>query len=244
VERCRNIHSRSFKTRIVPDKFVRMAPGDYHHGMTTTLDDLAVRQHLTLSGVSWAYYESTLEQIGDRPIRVSFLDGQIEIMSPLPEHEVIKKAAGRLVEALTEELGLPCKSFGSTTFRREEKSAGTEPDECYYFRQIDSVKGMKRFDPLVHPAPELAIEVDVLSPSIPREAIYARLGVAEIWRFNGEQLKIRLFADGVYHDSAASWAFPFLPISEFAKFIKSMADDDETRVLKEFRAWLRTLPPR
>jgi Uma2 family endonuclease len=213
--------------------------------VTSTLDNPSLREHLALKGVSWSYYEHTLEQIGDRPIRVSFLDGEIEIMSPLLEHETIKKAIGRLVEALTEEFGLPCKSFGSTTFRREDKSAGTEPDECYYFTHVDRVKGMKRFDPLSHPAPDLAIEVDILSPSIPREPIYARLGVVEIWRYDGEQLKIRLLGtDAVYHDSMISRAFPFLSVTEFARFITPMADDDETRVLKDFRAWLRTFPAR
>jgi Uma2 family endonuclease len=212
--------------------------------VSSTLQLAPVRDHLALKGVSWAYYEHTLEQIGDRPIRVSFLDGEIEIMSPLPEHETIKKAVGRLVEALTEERGIPCKSFGSTTFRREDRSAGTEPDECYYFTHLDSVKGMKRFDPLLHPAPDLAIEVDILSTSIPREPIYARLGVGEIWRCNGEHLKIRTLGDdSVHHDSASSRSFPFLPISEFARFIKPMAEDDETRVLQEFRTWVRTLRP-
>ena len=37
------------------------------------------------------------------------------------------------------------------------------------------------------------IEVRIfLSPSIPREPIYARLGVPEIWRFDGERLTVRL----------------------------------------------------
>src|SRR4051812_5813836 len=116
--------------------------------MPMMVDDVDALQHFTLSGVSWDYYEHTLKEIGNRPIRVSFLDGEIEIMSPLPEHESIKRAAGRLVEALSEEIDLPCKSFGSTTFRQENKSAGTEPDECYYFAHADVVKGMKRFDPL------------------------------------------------------------------------------------------------
>jgi len=211
--------------------------------MTTTLDNLDVPQHLAMTGVSWSYYEHTLEQIGDRPIRVTFLDGKIEIMSPLPEHETLKKALARLVENLTLEIGWSHKSFGSTTFRREEKSAGTEPDECYYFHNIDAVTGMKRFDPIVHPPPDLAIEVDILNPSIPREPIYARLGVPEIWRCNGERLQVRLLlSDGTYSDSPTSQAFPFLPMVRFATFIKRMIAGDETPVLREFRDWVRTLP--
>ena len=210
--------------------------------MATTVDNFSPVQHLTLSGVSWAYYEHTLEQIGNRPLRVSFLDGNIEIMSPLAEHEAIKKAIAQLVEMLTLELDLPHKSFGSTTFRREEKSAGTEPDECYYFDNIDRVKGMKRFDPLIHPAPDLAIEIDILSPSISREPIYARLGVPEIWRYDGRQIRVLVLQqDGSYANAARSRAFPFLPMETFATYIKPIVEENETPVLKEFRKWVGTL---
>ena len=96
--------------------------------MLTTLDSRDAPQHFVMSGVSWEYYEHTLEQIGDRPIRVAFLDGVIELMSPLPEHDSEKKAIADLIAFLAFERDIPRKSFGSTTFRIEEKSAGAEPD--------------------------------------------------------------------------------------------------------------------
>ena len=102
---------------------------------------------------------------------------------------------------------------------------------------------MKRFDPLVHRAPDLWIEVDLLSPSVPREPIYARLVVPEIWRYSGNRVTVRLLtAAGAYADSAASRAFPFLPMVVFASFIPKMLEGDETRVLLEFREWVRSLP--
>ena len=39
---------------------------------------------------------------------------------------------GRMIEAMTEELDIPLMSAGSTTFRRQMKQRGLEPDECYY----------------------------------------------------------------------------------------------------------------
>jgi Uma2 family endonuclease len=210
--------------------------------MTTALDTPDVPQHIVLTGVSWSYYEQTLAEIGNQPIRVAFLDGVMELMSPLPEHEGRKRALADLIAILATECQIARKSFGSTTFRREEKAAGSEPDECFYFHDIDSVKGMERFDPLVHRAPDLWIEVDVLSPSVPREPIYARLGVPEVWRHSGARLTVRLLtAEGVYVDSAASLAFPFLPMETFASFIPKMIDGDETQVLLEFRDWVRNL---
>ena len=101
--------------------------------MTTTLDICAIPQHLVLTGVSWSYYEHTLKEINDRSMRVAFLDGMMEIMSITPEHELASSAIADLIKALAVELRIPRKSFGATTFRREEKQAGSEPDECFYF---------------------------------------------------------------------------------------------------------------
>lgn len=142
------------------------------HRMTPALDT-AVVQHLVLTGVSWSYYEQTLREIGSQSISVAFLDGVMELRSPLPEHEGVKDAIGHLTVTLTTEWGIPRKSFGSATFRQEDKAAGGEPDGCFYFHEIDSVRGMKRFDPLIHRPPDLWIEVDLLNPSVPREPICA-----------------------------------------------------------------------
>jgi Uma2 family endonuclease len=210
--------------------------------MTIMLESPHANQGVTLSGVSWAYYEHTLSEICRGQARVTFLDGVLEIMSSLPEHETAKTAICGLIETLTLVLNLPQKSFGSTTFRREDTSAGAEPDACYYFTNIDRVRGMKRFDPLIHPAPDLAIEIDLLSPSIPREPIYARLGVPEIWRYNLTRLSVHcLRSDNTYGEVAASGIFPFLPIAPFTAFIRRMIDEDETMVRSDFRDWLLTV---
>ena len=107
----------------------------------------------------------------------------------------------------------------------------------------DWIKGMRRFDPLLHRPPDLWVEVDILSPSVPREPICARLGVPEVWRYSGAGLKVRLLTPaGTYADSATSLAFPFLPMAPFAGFIEKMLDGDEMTTLLEFREWARGLP--
>jgi Uma2 family endonuclease len=208
-----------------------------------SLVELPHQQHIVLRGVSWSYYEQTLNEIGNQPIHVTFLDGVMELMSPLPEHERPKKAIGNLIVTVAVERRIRLKCFGSTTFRREEKSAGSEPDECFYFNELESIKGMKRFNSLLHRPPDLWVEVDVLSPSVPREPICARLGVPEIWRYSGDGLVVRLLtSSGIYADSSSSVAFPFLPMAGFAGFIDKMLDGDEMSTLLEFREWLRGLP--
>ena len=102
---------------------------------------------------------------------------------------------------------------------------------------------MKRFDPAIHRSPDLWIEVDLLSPSVPREPICARLGVPEIWHYSEGRLTVRVFGtNGTYVDSPASKLFPFLPIGDFASFIPKMIGGDETRVLSEFQQWAQSLP--
>ncbi len=59
--------------------------------------------------------------------------------------------------------------------------------------------------------PDLVVEVEFTSPLIAKLAIYAAMGVPEIWRYDGKVLRIeQLGADGIYHPSDRS---RFLPVS-------------------------------
>jgi Uma2 family endonuclease len=116
-----------------------------------------------------------------------------------------------------------------------------EPDECYYLENARRVRGMKRFDPAVYPPPDLAIEVDITSRSIPREPIYAGLGVPELWRFDGSLLRVLRLDNGVYREVEKSDAFPFLPMEQFSRFVRRMMDEEQTSVVREFRRWVRGL---
>ncbi len=201
------------------------------------------QQHITLEGVSWAFYEQTLSEIGDRPLRVTYSDGRMEIMAPLAEHETGKEIIGALIEVYALERNIAMARFGSTTFRREDRRGGLEPDKCYYFRNAARVRGMKRFDASVYPAPDLAIEVDITARSVAREPIYADLGVPELWRYDGTRLAVLLLGtDQAYHASDASLALPELPIATVERFVHRMERELQTTVLREFQQWVRTLP--
>src|SRR5438046_216253 len=90
-------------------------------------------QHVVLDGMSWHFYERLLKEIGDRPIRVTFDNGMLEIMAPLSEHEIPKGFISWMIKMLALLIDRPMKSGGSTTFRRREKQKGLEPDECFFF---------------------------------------------------------------------------------------------------------------
>jgi Uma2 family endonuclease len=133
-----------------------------------------------LSGISWQTYENLLTELGvNRRLRLTYNRGTLEIMVPSPEHERYKKVLGRFVETLGEELDVRIEPLGSTTFKRPELS-GAEPDECFYIRNIQLIKGKKRINLQQDPPPDLVVEVDLTSSSKNRFEVYADMGVREI----------------------------------------------------------------
>src|SRR4051794_13294617 len=107
---------------------------------------LTDQQHLVLTGVSWEFYEQLLEEIGPRGLRVTFDNGDLEMMAPLQDHEEWKSNLGRLIERMAEELDIDIRTLGSTTFKRKDLKKGLEPDECYYIRNFERVYPKRKLD--------------------------------------------------------------------------------------------------
>ncbi|HET6250697.1 MAG TPA: Uma2 family endonuclease [Tepidisphaeraceae bacterium] len=206
------------------------------HPPAISLDDV---QHFVLEDASWELYEKLLRDVGSRPIRITYDNGRLEMMAPLPGHEDVKKLVGRMIEMLTFILDMPMKSLGSTTFRRKDRAKGLEPDECYYFKNEAKMRGRKRLDMRKDPPPELVVEIDITHRSIPREPIYAALGVAEIWRFDGLRLQCLHLEKDCYAARKMSIAFPFLEPALLQQFIERLNHQEETSILKEFVAWVK-----
>ncbi|HEV8290326.1 MAG TPA: Uma2 family endonuclease [Tepidisphaeraceae bacterium] len=202
--------------------------------------DLDEVQHFVLDCVTWNFYERLLREIGDRPIRVTFDEGTIEIMAPLSEHEFPKEFIGWMIKTLALLTNRPMASGGSTTFRRRDKQKGLEPDDCYFFDESESkMRGVKRWKPKVHPAPNLAVEIDIFSRSIEREPIYAALGVREIWRYDGETLRCLHLIGERYSPRKNSKVFPFLEIALLRQFLERRLEVGETRTIREFADWVK-----
>jgi Uma2 family endonuclease len=192
-----------------------------------------------LSGISWQTYETLLKELSDRRLRLTYNRGNLEIMAPSPEHELSKTIMGRFVETLAEELDIQIHPLGSTTFKRPELS-GAEPDECFYFRNIAIVRGKKRLDLDEDPAPDLVLEIDVTSSSQNRLQVYADLGVAEVWIYNGDSLMVKQLVNGIYITSQTSQFFVSLPISDIAGFLQQAGTMDYLELVRAFRQWVRS----
>ncbi|HIK32135.1 MAG TPA: Uma2 family endonuclease [Oscillatoriales cyanobacterium M59_W2019_021] len=71
---------------------------------------------LLLEEVSWQQFENILAELGEhRASRLSYSNGRLEIMVPLPEHEKAKELIGDMVKILLEARQIAFESLGSTT---------------------------------------------------------------------------------------------------------------------------------
>jgi Uma2 family endonuclease len=199
-------------------------------------------QYLRLSRIDWHTYTRLLRAFAERPaIRITYDRGELEIMSPVLEHDYDGRFLGDLVVALTEELHLPRMRGGSTTMRRRKRQKGIEADDCFWIANAHRMAGRRRLDLRTDPPPDLAIEVDVTHSSLDHLRIYAALRVPEVWRLDSDNLSFHVLgADGTYQSAATSRAFPMVAPGDLMPFIQeARKTSDENEVVRRFREWIR-----
>lgn len=194
---------------------------------------------LVFRNVDWDEYERFLQDLADRPgLRVSYDEGQLEIMSPLPEHEEYKDFILRAVQILSED-GIALETRGSATWKRRSVRKGTEPDTCFYVANAGRVIGKRTIDLDTDPPPDVAVEIDVTSESLSTFPIYAALGVPEIWRYDGRTVSLYELTDGGYRTIAESRFFSGLMSSRLTEALDASKRDGQTAALAALRLWIR-----
>ncbi|MBE9034234.1 Uma2 family endonuclease [aff. Roholtiella sp. LEGE 12411] len=184
----------------------------------------AGEQRLILNNVSWQQYETVRTTLDDVPgLRMTYLEGTLEIMSPSPEHEVDKKAIARLIEIYALEMDIDLTGYGSTTFRKQAKARGLEPDECYCFAQLKEV-------------PDIAIEVVLSSGGIDKLSVYQGLKVPEVWFWRNNQFTVYRLRQEGYELISRSEFLPKLDLSVLAQYVKLPS---QTQAVKAYRDTLR-----
>lgn len=184
-----------------------------------------VDQRVYLHGVGWDDYERLLAMRGESSaVRITFLEGEVELMRPSRSHERIKKTLARLVEAYAEEQGLSLNGYGSWTIKEQRDERGAEPDECY-------VLGVHEPD-----RPDLAIEVVWTSGGLDKLEVYRGLRVREVWFWQGGQLTVHELEGERYVERPRSLLLPGLDLARVATLA---AWPDQTQAVREYRAELR-----
>jgi Uma2 family endonuclease len=207
-----------------------------------TIQQVVLRgeNRIVLSGISWELYEQLRDNEDNWHVHMAYDRGTLELMSPSQDHEAIKKLIGQLIEALTEEMGIPRRSLGSTTWKSRELGKGLEPDECYYILNHARICRRRQIDLAVDPPPDLAIETEVSRSLVRRLRIYAALRIPEIWRWRKRGLTAySLGDDGRYIEREFSLNLPMLRVKDLESFLDFESSADETAWIRKFRSWVR-----
>jgi Uma2 family endonuclease len=186
------------------------------------VDFLCEDQRFVLHGVPWGTYVSlrdTLDESGSG-VRMTYLEGTLELMSPSRNHEDYKTIIARLLEAYAEENDLDLRGFGGMTFRKKAKKRGLEPDECYSLGKMGKT-------------PDIAVEVVVSSGLIDKLLVYQGLAVPEVWLWEDGKLTVHRLTKQGYEVRARSEVLPGLDLDHLAGFVA--LDVNQTQQVKAYR---------
>jgi Uma2 family endonuclease len=208
--------------------------------MTAVLEKSSDRANsqILLPSIKWETYRAIADDLETQPNkRLTYDNGLLEIRMPSDLHENYKKLLGRIVESLTEALEIEIRSLGSMTCDREDLARGLEPDQCYYIQNEANVWGNDKINLQIDPPPDLAIKIDITSSSINRFAIYAKLAVPEIWRYDGQIITIHHLVGDRYVLSDRSLALAIVSTVDLQNFLDLKRILKENALIRQVREW-------
>ncbi|MGB3206021.1 MAG: Uma2 family endonuclease [Crinalium sp.] len=193
--------------------------------MTATTLEL-LDEPILIDGLTWREFKA-VEQLIDRPgLRLSFLDGVLEILKmPGKKHETVKKRIAALVEIYLESLGLDFTPTGSMTLESETELVKREADESYELAPDREY-------------PDLAIEVTVTSGGINKLEAYKRLQIPEVWFWEKGRLLLYALSANGYVEIERSQVLPSLDIELLRSCINL---PNHIQAVKEFRQGIKKI---
>ncbi|NJN39382.1 MAG: Uma2 family endonuclease, partial [Acaryochloridaceae cyanobacterium CSU_3_4] len=132
-------------------------------------------------------------------IRLSYLEGVVEIMPVSDEHEEIKSTLGCLLEAYLRAKGMRYYVRGGSSLGSKDDSARRQPDESY---NIGTKKDRA----------DIAIEVVFTSGGIDKLECYRRFGIPEVWFWQEGSLRLYALRKGAYQQIFISQFLPDLDL--------------------------------
>ncbi|MDJ0732206.1 MAG: Uma2 family endonuclease [Crocosphaera sp.] len=156
-------------------------------------------QKIILPGwYDWQQFKGIKTLIEKQPgVKLSYLDGVIELMTLGEEHETIKSIIAILLGIYFWQQEIEFTPVGSATRESEEKGVSFEPDESYYI-------GEKKEHP------DLAIEVNITSGSVKKLEKYKRFQIQEVWLWQNNKFSLYALQDNEYKQIFQSQLLPKL----------------------------------
>jgi Uma2 family endonuclease len=180
--------------------------------MTITLSvqsDTDREQRFLMPGTyNWQELEALEALLAASPgLRITYLDGSIELMTLGESHEQIKSLIGMFLEAYFVASGIEFIPVGSATRRGEAKGTSFEPDESYYL-------GTKKENP------DLAIEVILTSGNLAKLEKYRRFQIPEVWLWEDNQLRVYQLTPDSYKLVETSSLLPQLDLELLVRCVQ------------------------
>jgi Uma2 family endonuclease len=195
---------------------------------------------VVLRGISWAAYLALRAAPENYHVRMTYDQGTLEMMSPSRRHEKFAVLIDCMIRVWSEELNIDLESCRTMTCRREDLERGLEPDNCYYVQHAAAMRAKEELDFSIDPPPELAVEIDITRRALDKLDLYAALGVPEVWRYDGRELRVyRLGPEGRYEPSSTSVALPGFPVGEVQRILTHSTAIGEIELTRSFRNWVR-----
>jgi Uma2 family endonuclease len=196
-------------------------------------------QQFVFDDADWEFYELLLKRMQDRHVFVTFDGERLEVMSPSPEHELTAERIALFVRLVLSEQNRPHIGMGSPTLRRRRAKRGLEPDRCFYIQNVQAVIGKKKIDLRKDPAPDLAIEVEISRRLLDRIDIYRRLGVPEVWCYDGRRLRFLRLEGADYQEVPLSPTFAGLAPADVHRLVEQGWGAEELAWTAAARSWVR-----
>ena len=193
-----------------------------------------------LYGISWEIYESLVKEYWNLPSpRLTYDSGILEVeMTNSSQHEEDSRNLSAMFELIAIELEIDFRPSGSTTFQRQSINKGFEPDSSFYIQSCELIEGKTNIGINNEFPPDLTIEVNRTSSSVPRMPIFAAFGVKEVWRFDGDEVKFYVLRNGVYLETEMSISLPILSSKQATEFLWEKHELRSTAWAKKVRKWV------
>ena len=189
--------------------------------------------------VGWEDYEELLAQVGEASgLRLSYDDGILTAMTLGTEHEKYARFIEKLLTVLSLKKRIAILSFGAATIKRPSQRKGLEPDACFYVQRAEELGNRVQLDFEHDPPPDVAVEIDVHHSSEEKLSIYVALGVPEVWRYDGQRLRMFVLRGVGYEEVERSQALPVLTSEAVTGFLERLRREGELQALLAFDEWI------
>ena len=187
--------------------------------------DLDIDQRVYLR-VDWDTFEGLLEAKGDERVpRVTYLDGELELMSPAKTHERNDRIIELLLFVWAQEKDVLMEATGAWTLKNKGKKSGVEPDGSWVVGDRPDASH-----------PDLVLEVVHTHGGLDKLEVYRRLGIREVWFWIDGELSVHVMRAKGYVRAARSALFPKLDLKQLAAFARQPS---RARAPRLYRAALR-----